>query len=51
MTSLAILKVKHMLRQGMSFNLIGLLAIIVLTYLVVLAINAAQIAVAEKYRP
>jgi uncharacterized membrane protein len=43
-----ILQVNHITGEGMAVYLIGFLLLVVLAYLVVLAVAASQVAVAEK---
>ena len=46
-----VLKVEHFLRQSVNIHLVMLLRRVVLAYLVILAINAAHIAVTKENRP
>ena len=46
-----ILKVEHPFRQGVAVYFLGLLLFPVLTYLVVLTINASHITIAKENRP
>jgi hypothetical protein len=47
----SVLEIEHLLGQGAAVHFIGLLLSPVLAYLVVLAVNASHIAVAEEHRP